>query len=390
MDMTVEKTFFTLLRYELNGAHICDDVKNFITSATLIELFKLSKKHDLVHLIANALEKNKLFSEDQNIKKRFIQERNLAIFRYEQQRYELERICATLENAKISFIPLKGVVIREYYPEPWMRTSCDIDILVQEKELDKAADMLCEELGYKKEDKRSANELSLYTDSGVHLELHYDLTEGNKYGAEILSNVWKYALLKENNNHHYLLTNEFFYYYHIAHMVKHFENGGCGVRTFLDLWLINKYVSFNEEKSEELLKESGFLQFEQASKKLAGVWFNQLDLDELTSRLADYILVGGIYGSIQNMVSIQQAKKGGKVKYILSRIFISNKELKIKYPILQKRPYLIPFYHVKRWIKPLTQKESNKRSMGVLTETSSVKSEDKKSKEKLLADLGLK
>ncbi len=35
-------------------------------------------------------------------------------------------------------MPLKGSVIRNMYPEPWMRTSCDIDILVEKSSLDVA------------------------------------------------------------------------------------------------------------------------------------------------------------------------------------------------------------------------------------------------------------
>ncbi|MBO4954226.1 MAG: nucleotidyltransferase family protein, partial [Clostridia bacterium] len=36
----------------------------------------------------------------------------------------------------IDFMPLKGAVIRQYYPEPWMRTSCDIDIHVKKDRLE--------------------------------------------------------------------------------------------------------------------------------------------------------------------------------------------------------------------------------------------------------------
>ena len=389
MGMTIEKAFFALLRFELSGTRLCDDVKNFITTSTLIELFKLSKKHDLAHLIASALDSSNLLMEDNNVRKKFLQERNLAIFRYEQQNYEYNRICEALERAEIVFVPLKGAVIRDYYPQPWMRTSCDIDVLVKEEELDRAAEYLCKELGYSKEDKRSANELSLYFNN-VHLELHYDLTEGDKYGGEVLSNIWQYVKPSEHGNCRSILTDESFYFYHIAHMIKHFEHGGCGVRPFLDSWILNKKVKIDSNRIGELLERGGLLKFANASERLSEVWFSENEPDELSNRLEKFILTGGIYGSMQNMVSMQQAKKGGKLKYILSRIFISNKELKIKYPILEKRPFLIPFYHVKRWFKPLTQKESNKRSMKVLTETSSVKNSDKKAKEQLLLDLGLK
>ena len=52
-----------------------------------------------------------------------------AVFRYEQQ-YEFQRICAVLEQAEVSYIPLKGLLLRNCYPEGWMRTSGDLDLLV--------------------------------------------------------------------------------------------------------------------------------------------------------------------------------------------------------------------------------------------------------------------
>lgn len=173
-------------------------------------------------------------------------------------------------------------------------------------------------------------------------------------------------------------------------MIKHFEHGGCGVRPFLNLWLLNHCGNFSYTDRETLLKQGGFLPFANACEKLSVVWLENAQYDVLEKQLEEYILTGGVYGSLQNRVSMQQAKKGGKFKYILSRIFISNKELKIKYPKLEKYPWLAPFYHIKRWLKPLTNKDSGKRSFNELSETSTVEEREKQAREILLRNLGLK
>ena len=91
-----------------------------------------------------------------------------AVFRYEQLNYENERICMALEKAQIPFIPLKGSIIRKYYPESWMRTSCDVDVLVHEEDAEKAVDVLVKEYGY-------TQELHLQRKiSGKHLIQSYD------------------------------------------------------------------------------------------------------------------------------------------------------------------------------------------------------------------------
>ena len=121
---------FALLRSEIQGTGLGEEVKNFITLEGLPALFALAKKHDLAHLVGDALDRNGFLSDGAEMRKPFLRERNMAVYRYEQQQYDFEQICDTLEDAQIPFLPLKGSVLRGYYPEAWMRTSCDIDILV--------------------------------------------------------------------------------------------------------------------------------------------------------------------------------------------------------------------------------------------------------------------
>lgn len=387
--MEVSGVMFALLRFEMFGRELCERAKKALTPEHLPALYKLAKKHDLAHLVGSALEKNGLLPENSEAKKRFLSERNMAIYRLEQQTYEYGRVCQTLEEAGIDFLPLKGSVIRSLYPEPWQRTSCDIDILVPADKLDDASKRLHEALGYELGEK-TVNDLSLFAASGVHLELHYDLTECGRFSRDILGDIWRYARVAEGEKHRFLLCNEALYFYHVAHMVKHFEDGGCGVRPVLDLYLLSQNLQMDTDKREEMLKSYAFSAFAKACEKLARVWFAGEESDPLSERLERYILSGGAYGTLENRVSVQQAKKGGKFRYLLSRIFISNKELKVKYPILEKKPYLTPFYHIKRWFKPITNKGSGKQSLGELSKTSAVDKNKKEENELLLTELGLK
>ena len=103
----VEQALFALIRFEITKTDVCDAVKNLITAETLPLLFKISKLHDLAHLIGDALDKNGLLNVDGDYKNKFLKERNLALFRYEQMNYECEKICQALEDNKIKFTLLK-------------------------------------------------------------------------------------------------------------------------------------------------------------------------------------------------------------------------------------------------------------------------------------------
>ena len=65
-----------------------------------------------------------------------------AIYRYEKIDFEFKRICESFEENSIDFMPLKGSVLRKLYAEPWLRTSSDADILVKEKDLKRAEELL--------------------------------------------------------------------------------------------------------------------------------------------------------------------------------------------------------------------------------------------------------
>ncbi len=386
--MEVSNIMFALIRFEISGTELCKDVKNLITPDILPTLFKLSKRHDLAHLVGCALDKNGLLSEGSEARKWFLNERNMAVCRYEQQQYELEQICQALDNARIPFIPLKGSVIRQYYPEPWMRTSCDIDILVSKDLADTAKEYLVENLHYTVKGKNS-HDISMYAESGVHLELHFDLIEDFVFekSKAVLKDIWEVALIKENCEYHCEMSDEVFYFYHIAHMAKHFRNGGCGIRPILDDWILNQTQS-NEKARQYLLKEGHLNTFADKIRQLSASWFAGVPHTPFNLLVEQYILHGGVYGNIENRVVVQQATKGGKFRAILSRVFLPYYLLKVQFPVLEKHKILMPFCQIVRWWHLLFGKRT-KLAKREFEANMSVSKDKKERIEILLKGLGL-
>lgn len=377
---------FELLRFEMNG-ELFRDEKIIVELDVLPTLFKFSKRHDLAHLVGDALDKKGLLPENSEAQKRFLNERNLAVMRYEQKRYEFTQICATLEKAKIPFMPLKGAIIQDLYPQGWMRTSCDIDILVKQSDLDSAINCLKNDLEYTCEF-IGGHDAQMYAPSGVHLELHYTLTSNDATTKQkaIFEKVWEYEDNKETFERR--MADEFFYGYFILHMAIHVKEGGCGIRPFLDLWLIKRKFSFDREKCEKFLQEIGLLTFAKEVESLAEVWFSKKEASDLDRELEQYVLEGGVYGTVQNRVLVKTEQKKGKFLFILSRIFLPYSQLKIIYPNLKKHPILFPFYQVKRWFN-LLNKERRAQATRELESTINMDDEKSQSVAKLLKDLEL-
>ncbi len=343
-----EQLFLALLRAELTQEALPEETAGTISPEQLPALYTVAQRHDLAHLLTGALEKAHCLGQDPT-SERFRKVRYAAVYRYEQMRYELEALCRALEDAAIDHLPLKGAVIREWYPEPWMRTSCDIDILVKEADLDRATQVLTERLGYEYHLK-SSHDVSLLAPGGLHIELHYGMVEENCAGQanDVLNTVWDTATA---DGHHYRMNDAMFYFYHIAHMAKHIEVGGCGVRTFMDLWILNHRVSGDAAARRQLLERGGLSRFAETASKLAEHWFSGAKADELAQLLEEFILYGGVYGNIDTLTAVQQNRTGGRFKYLLELIFPCYRHLKFQYPVLQKHAWLYPFCLLHRFGK---------------------------------------
>ncbi|MBQ8817851.1 MAG: nucleotidyltransferase family protein [Clostridia bacterium] len=385
--MTVTEIMLSAIRTQVCSAERVEYGE--LSEEVMRSLYGLSKSHDMAHIVSAELDAQGLLKNGDEISEKFRKQHMIAIFRYERINYELEEICTALENAKIQFIPLKGSIIRKYYPEPWMRTSCDIDVLVRPEDLDRATKCIQDDLGYDVEGKGS-HDVSMFSPSGVHVELHYDLVEEDIVNncCEILKNAWDYAAPISEGTYRCDFSDAMFYFYHIAHMAKHFEHGGCGVRPLLDLWILDKQEGYDAVARDALLESGALLKFTNAARSLASVWFNGAEHTETTSQMEQYLLFGGVYGNMENRVALQQQKKGGKFKYIVSRIFLPYSTIKFHYPILQKHRWLTPVMQVRRWFK-LIFRGGLKRSINEINVNAKMSDDKKESATELLERIGL-
>ncbi len=386
MDQRTAQMLFSLLQSAVCGTELTERQRDICSPEMLSDVLKISSKHDAIHLVALGMRQNGLVMQDKEDLEKYTLK---AVYRYERIKREYDNLCTVLEQSKIPFLPLKGAVIREYYPEPWMRTSCDIDILVHKEDIERAKSVLVENHGYEYRGQGS-HDISLFGKANVHIELHYELVEEKiaKEAVKILKNVWEVSNVRDGYTYWYEMPDEMFYFYHIAHMAKHFENGGCGIRPFIDLWILDRINGANEEKRDALLQDGNLLKFANASRKLSRIWFSGEPCDMLSRQMEDYILQGGVYGNNENRVTVQQQKKGGKIKYALSKIFISYESIKFQYPILQKYKWLTPIMEVRRWFKLIFCGHA-KRVVNELKLNQTISSDKAESTKAFLRNIGL-
>ena len=327
-------------------------------SAALATLYRLSASHDLAHLVCDALQKNDLLPQNE-IGQAFQKQKDLAVYRYIQQTAAFEEISRVFEEAGVVYVPLKGIVIRQYYPEPWMRTSCDLDILVHEEDLERASELAIDRLGYKRDVHDGYHDISLYSPAGVHLELHFQIKENMKTLDTVLACVWENVQPVEGSAYRSAMSGEFFMFYHLAHMSYHFVSGGCGLRAFVDCHLLSEKQPCDQQHLEALLEAGGIRKFADTAFSYADAWLgcHRFGRSKIDASVQKYILNGGMYGTLENSISVQQAQRGGRARNILNRLWIPYEALQIAYGAPADRKYMIPLYQVKRWTQLVFQKK---------------------------------
>ena len=347
-EREVRGALLEILRASLNEAADFTLALEKIKPNILPSVFRLAKRQDLAHIVAAFVLDNGIDVED-SFKEQLRKERFASIYRCEQMRHALAEISATLEAEGVDYIPLKGAVLRSYYPYESMRTSCDIDVLIRKSDLKRAVNAL-KVRGYTQTGS-FFHDVWLYSPGGVHLELHFSICENMEKLDAVLNNAWQYASHTEKRR--YEFSKEFFVYSTYAHMSYHFLGGGCGMRSLADIWIMEHKMGAHYSEARGLLEKAGIYKFASEMSALANKCFGDGDHEPLSDPLFDFIASGGTYGSVESNMAVQKTRSKSPFVYLIRRLFLPYPDMCIAHPILKKLPFLLPFFWLVRWFKAL-------------------------------------
>ena len=229
------KDYLLLLSSYLNNK----EMKDFKIDESNISFFlSFSKKHSLTALLYKAAVATKASISKEYLSK--LEEAYFANLRksvlFEKEREDLYKY---LNNNQIDFIPLKGLVLKDYYLDPYTREFADNDILFSNK--DDVIKKFFVNRGYKVEVyKKAAHDVYLKKPI-YNFEMHralFNKHEDYPLFVNYFKDYLKDSLVKKEHEHE--LSKENFYIYFTAHTYKHFQGGGCGLRTLVDYYLYLK------------------------------------------------------------------------------------------------------------------------------------------------------
>lgn len=276
--------------------------------------------------------------------------RDLAIMLDINQNYAASEIRESLGAAGIRLLELQGTKIKQFYPQSDWRTMSDIDFVIDQENIPKAAEILTE-LGYHDQD-MYLGELNAYRPVNINIELHTEyFVETSEY-REVLHSP--FDSVDENGQ----CKTDAFYLYNILHIAKHYFDGGCGLRRVLDMYYLNQNCGslIDRKRTQEALEKVGLTKFAADFGELADAWFGREEQAFPDGKMVRYVITSGhfgtlAYGRMNRMAKvIDKNDRFAKQKYVLRRVFPSGEILRTRYPVLERHKILYPFCWVHRGV----------------------------------------
>ena len=235
-----------------------------------------------------------------------------------------KEISARFEEASIWYLPLKGAVLKNYYPKSGMREFSDYDILFDKSKAEKVNDIM-KSLGFDMQRENSGHDIVFYKPPVLNFEMHTHL-----FGLgheQIMNDYYEKIhdrLIKDiDNRYGYHMSNEDFYIYMIAHEYKHYSSSGTGLRSLLDTYVFESSVEMNRGYVRTELQKLGMADYERLNHSLSQKLFTGEPLNDEENKMFEYILSSGTFGTFDQFIEnkIKECDER-KIVYVLSRFFV--------------------------------------------------------------------
>ena len=352
-----------LMACALQGVSAQEEV---LADVDLKQLLLMARKHSVASMVCMALEKTAVFANaDEAAKKQWLEVKNKAVRKNMLLDAERKAILHELEIQGIWYMPLKGSILKDWYPKPGMREMADNDILFDPSGREQVREIF-QNRGYKTISFRKGNH-DVYEKAPIYnFEMHVSLFHGTyKELTEQYKNVKERLLPVDGTAYQFAFTPEDFYVFVLAHAHKHYSRSGTGIRTLADIYVMNQKLggTLNWEYVDSELRGLGIFSYERESRELAQKLFGiaelptKANLSETEQQMLAYYLGASTYGTIENRTLNKMRKlqpDGGAItahtkrKYLLSRIFPGREWCEAYAPTVYKYPVLLPFFWVWR------------------------------------------
>lgn len=271
---------------------------------------------------------------------------------------ELGVLSARLAEAGIWYMPLKGALMKDYYPRVGMRQMTDYDILFDASRAQDVREIMLG-MGYSVKEYGSGHHDEYVKQPFYLFEMHRTLIvqPDNRAVYRYYRDVKERLLPDGEHPLRYRFSTEDFYIFLIAHEYKHFSGAGIGLRPGLDIYVYQRRFGglMDHAYIAGELEKLSLTEFERQSRELAMALYGDGELTEEGRALLRRHLSAGSFGSEEARVEQAVGQMGGgasaRLRYALRRIFVPGEIIRDVYPFFWRHKLLIPFLPLVRLIR---------------------------------------
>ncbi len=359
MQDMVYKALLSCIRAVLEGREESFSLPPETDRAALVSL---AERHYLIGFLYRVYRYDSLMTRE--VRDRILVSYFAALAQHTEQALFAEEVFAYMRERKMRYMPLKGWVLRAYYPAPELRMSCDLDVFTEDKHRAEVREWILSR-GFAEGEGDVHNDA--YRRDSVNFELHHSLSEVDGRERAYYADAWERCVTEDGVL--CAFTPEDFYIYMLSHMRKHLYEGNIGVRAVLDIYIWREGHPEMDEgylKTEE--EKLSLAPFASAMEKLSRVWFGEETEDEDMKILGDYILEGGVRATAEQhaLMSATTAHGGGRGRYLLRLVFPPYDYMARYFTVLRKMPCLLPAMWVARWVRILFRRLCGKECQNTI------------------------
>ena len=362
MEKTSERLIY-LMACSLQGTK---PEEALLANIDMEALLRLAKAHSVSAMVCMALEQTDAFQHAaETTRLKWLDSKNKAVRKnmlLDAERHQLEKEFA---EHGIWYMPLKGSILKDWYPKFGMREMADNDILFDAAGRKQVREIF-QNRSYKTVSFRKGNH-DVYEKAPIYnFEMHVSLFHGTyKELTEQYENVKERLLPVDGTAYQFAFTPEDFYVFALAHAHKHYSHSGTGVRTLADIYVLDRHLGdiMDRDKVEQKLTQLGIAEYEQHSRVLAEKLFSavrplaETELTEDEKEMLLYYCDATTYGTVDTCVNnrlleLQEYSEDitlrTKLKYCCVRLFPGREFCKFAYAFVYKHPWTLPFFWVWR------------------------------------------
>lgn len=350
--MSEQNELLRIVASQLNNA-VCE-----VNVADWNKLLRFAKKHGLLQCVAVYAQSLSFdVQPDESIRNYLLSVVSQEAARTVNQIDAVAEMQHKMEKSGIYNLAVKGSVTKRRYPDEILRSMGDIDLLYKPGQHHVFKTLMLS-LGYG--DYKEGRKNDTYSRPPfVTVEAHRELVESGSDYSDYYKNIWSMARPKAGTKYTYEMSVEDELVFNIVHLAEHFKEGGAGVRFIMDVYVYSR-LDLDEKYVEREMTKLGLNEFYKNINALANYWFADGESSELIEKLAEFIMVGGIFGDHENAAAL--AVEEGRAKHFLKVCFPDYKSMKSMFPWLEGKQILLPYAWVVRGTRALLHRKSNVRT----------------------------